>query len=590
MSIYPKLLAAISLLVTFPVLLSSCNQTQSETDKDIIAAVGDSYTLSFSRLNNYVNNQFLIQRNPDRSALDIYEEAAEKLMDDQLKRYDFFERNLHEEQELLLPIQRNINEELITAYFNQEFLGEHLTEENIQNAYEKMDREVTYRQIVLNKPEESGSDELEEIQNLVTSIRDRLDEGQDFGELVLEYSQDEETARRGGYARPVTWERSLREPVLNIAFDLEPDEFRTVETQNAYYIIEVTEVETIEKPSFEEARAEIREELRNNYIEPSLDEYDEFLDELVDEESFEWNSDGLEQIIEWTQETSRFFREAYRDTMQQAIENGNNFTILTHADGTVDLEEYLRLLDHVLIPGTSSSYDSDDLKSHLTEAMKEDIVGRRAREAGLFEDIFHPGTDNDVLQNRIVSKYNRHVIQENTPDATEENLREFYESKKDELFYQLHTVNTRIIVADDETHANELIERYQAGTDFNDLAHTILIRQFYRDRDGTVHTRHEVDQPNLGDEAMELSENEITGPVTFYHPEQGPKPAIMIATRVRDEGVLAYEDISDKVEEEFKEHHREKVESELLDELRQKYTMTFYEDHLRAKLEERDLL
>jgi len=559
-----------------------------DVDPGVVYAIGDSYTLTFEDLHAYARNLGVHFRYED--ALEGYIEVMLEMVGNQFKRFDFFDRNLQENEELMLPMRRYINEELVAAFYDQKFLGNYLTDEFLRDTHKKMQNEVIYRQIVLFEDERHSDEEKKSLENNVESIVERIKKGEDFSNLLNTYSQDQRSLRTNGYAQPAIWRRSVRNPVDSLAFRLNPGDVEVVRHNNAFYIVKVTDRNRISLSPFEEMEDDVRRQVRDAYMQRSFDEYERFLESLIDEESLQWHEEGIETFIRLAGQPGFFRDDLYRDYINQELNKGNNFVILSYADGTVNLEKLLFLLDNVLSLQASSRLTVNVIKDYLVAALREMKVGELATEAGLLEKIFNPVTDNWALSNEILIAYNNHVIENQISDPTPERLKAFFEEVKDSLFYQLRTVYTRIITADSESQVEELKSRYQAGTSFAELAHRIQVRVFYRDRDGNVHVRNNRPQPDMENIIINLEEGEVAGAVYFYHPERGRIPSLVLANRVLPEKQLSFEEVSDRIENVFREHQRAKINERTISDIRANYDYRFYEEHLIQNLRDRDLL
>lgn len=561
-------------------LLAGCSQSR-QPEPEYIAKVGTGFEIDFAELNEYVKSRFYDIRFQD--PLEAHLKALELLTNNQLKRLDFFDRGLHTNEELMLPLQRSLNEELMIEYFHSRFLDKYLDDDRVTLAYSQYGREVIYRQIVLMKPPNSTVEQLNDIKARVTEIRNKIDEGDNFTDLVSLYSRHPASAATGGYMNPVSWGTSYNSPVNYEVFQLDQGDIQTIETNTAFHIVEVTHVTHTPVEPLEIVRPSIINKLRDVYIELSQQEFDEYRESLIDKGSLIWNESAITQILNWAG-TPGFFNQRYRETFAREIAAGNNFTILTHSGGSVDLQYYLWLLDNIMVLTSAPSYDRKDIKDHLIEAVIAGKISSEAREQGLLDKVLHPNTKNPVFRNQLLYIYNDHVIGRQIPGTSNENLMAFYEMVKDSTFYQLHTVYTKVILVDDEAHAEKLLAQYAAGTPFDDLAHAKLIRNFHKDRQGSLHTNHSVDQPDLAIAAFELGSGEAGGPFIYHDPAAGNKPAIMQVINILDEKILGFDEVENRIKELFVAYHRSRIENELIGKLREEHPVVVNKKLLQEKL------
>ncbi|MDG5766223.1 peptidylprolyl isomerase [Balneolales bacterium ANBcel1] len=127
------------------------------------------------------------------------------------------------------------------------------------------------------------------------------------------------------------------------------------------------------------------------------------------------------------------------------------------------------------------------------------------------------------------------------PDTNRENLRQFYEEQKEISYYQYQTVTTHVVTFDSRDRAEEQLKRYRDGTDFHNLAPEMLVRVYYRDEDGVIRTRHSLEELPLGEIAIQLDTDEIAGPLSYQHSQQGTRYALVKCVRIREEKQLSFD-------------------------------------------------
>jgi parvulin-like peptidyl-prolyl isomerase len=572
-------------LLTVIIALYGCSEREI-SDRDVIAEIENIYQITFPEVREYTVNNYLDQIHPDQ--IKAHKMALNQMIVNQLKLLDFFEKKLHENDQIMQSIRRIVNEEITIRYFETEILGKYVNEKTIADEYDQMKREVVYKQIVLQKPDVSDTEVLENLRRMVEKIASDIEGGEDFGTLALRYSHDAESANKNGYMPPLIWNR-LRNPIQQLIFQLNAGDIRSFETRNAFYIVQVDRINPISVEPFEDIKDEITKTMRQRYFQQSLDEFEFEKSSSIDEQSLEWNNAGLAQIVEWSNQQN-FYELHYADTLRRAIDEGRNFTIVSYRNGSLDLKEFHRLLDDISIPGGGGNLEVDHIKDFILEALRTDVIVKRAYKLDLEKDILHPYTTNAVLRNRIVRLYNEHIIDASIPEPTDASLRRFYEEQQDSLFYQLAVVNTFVLLYSDPDKANEQWQRIEEGSAFEDLASGWLVKSFVRDRNGNIDSHFSTEEPFLGEAAFELEIDEVRGPIEYYDPEKGMQYAIIKCAAHRPEKQLSYEEVEHRIEQEFRKYHRQKYEKLVREQLWNKYNVSINYDALIHNLTEQDIL
>ncbi|MDZ7723903.1 MAG: peptidylprolyl isomerase [candidate division KSB1 bacterium] len=447
-----------------------------------MAKIDNDYTITFKDLQDYVYDWFYDKRYRDMTR--AYHDALDAMVTNQLKRFDFFEKELHKDKELIQSIRRIINEQLVNEYYTRQYVNKYANKDSARKVYDMMDKQVGYREIFLNIPEKSTKQQIKSIKQKALEIKTEIENGKDFGKLAKLYSQD--TTSFSGYTRHIGWEQAISNPIHRVIFKLDAGDVRVLIANDGFHIVKVTNIGKIKVKPFNDIKNEIINKLKNAYYNKTLEEYEHDKNKLIDENRLTWNEKALQQIVKWSK-NPQFYEKMYKDTLPNAIAH-NNFTILTYSEGNIDLKEYFRLLNNVLIPKSADNTTDEDIKRFILEAIRTDKIVKKAKTLGLENNIFHARTANPVLQNKIAYLYNVAVIDSQIPGPTDEMLHTFYKQQKDSLYYQLKKVNIYAMIFSEEQKAKDVMQRIKNGTPFEEITGRYLVKTFIRDRDGNIKT------------------------------------------------------------------------------------------------------
>ncbi|MEJ5352323.1 MAG: peptidylprolyl isomerase [Melioribacteraceae bacterium] len=505
-------LRSVEILVVIFFLSLKLNAQVKDTSS-IVAKVGENFTITFSDLHNYVlenfyNKIFLNEKSKG------YIPALNRIINNRLKVFDFFDRNLHKDKKLIKNINRAINEELYNEYYELKYANKYVTDSAVKKVYGMMDRIVNYRTILLNKTYNMPQPLIDSLRNLAYMLKKKIEEGEDFGKLAATYSDDELSSKNNGIAAPIDWKTSLMSEINNIVFLLPEGSVRIIETPQAFYIIKIDEVKKVEVEPIERVENEIRAALRDAFSYMSIKDFEEEQKKLIDEDKIKWNESAVEKIVAWSK-TPHFYEGAYKDTINFAISNKKNLTILTAPKYKVDLKKFLQILDDVLIMGRSSIIKEQDVKNFIIEALKIEAVAEKARQLGLEKIVLNPYMKSNFMVNEIVKLYDKEVIDKQVPEPDENALKKFYESNKDSLYYQLAKVNIYLVVANDTLSINRMKEDYKNGVPFEKLDKIVFVKRFIRKKTGEIISDNSNEKPILGKIAFNMNQDEIIGPIEY---------------------------------------------------------------------------
>ncbi|MEJ2615066.1 MAG: hypothetical protein P8Z35_08910 [Ignavibacteriaceae bacterium] len=165
---------------------AGCSKDKSSEDDKIIAKIGDNYEITVSDLKQYVADRNYIRRFRNKS--NAYKKALNVLIINQLKRFDFFDRKLNENQDLMEKIRPAINYALINTYFDTEFVEKYVNEKNAEKAYKQMDKQVIINDILLPIHKNPSKEKIDSLKTLALQVKKELIRNNDINEIREEYS------------------------------------------------------------------------------------------------------------------------------------------------------------------------------------------------------------------------------------------------------------------------------------------------------------------------------------------------------------------------------------------------------------------
>ena len=546
-------------------------------DSNIVAKYDTDHSITINELHKYVQDWLYYKKFENRS--DVYNHALNDMITNQLKRIDFFEKGLDKDSKLVQSISRTINEELVSEYFETQYVGKYANEEYAKEIHGIMDKEVVYQLIALNKPENASQKELDSLKEKAMTIKSEIDNGKDFSSLVKEYSQNKISLMNNGYMPPVDWKQSISDPVGDIIFRLNKNDVRVLNSDNAFMIVKIADINKIHVEPFDSIKSKIISDIKEAYLNTGVEEYEKDKKELIDENSLKWNETALEEIVQWSN-IPDFYKDKYRKTFKNALENGDNKIILTYNNSTLDYKEFLRLLDNILVMGNTDSVKEDDVKKFILEALRTDLIVKKADSLDLKKNIFNAFTTNIVLKNQIVYLYNQVEVEAKIPEATDEALHQFYKENENTLYYHLEKRNLFVMVFPTKEDAEKASVKINSGTPFEKVTGTYLVRTYIKERNGEIKSYLSDEKPILGKAVFEMKEAEVSGPVKFEDENNQFKHAVIKCYHIRPEKQLTFNDVKSSITEDFKNYYRNQIEKEIEERLKSKYHPVINEEVL----------
>jgi len=564
-------------LVYVILLIDSGCKANNLPDSNIVARYDADHFVTIKDLNKYIEDWLYYKKYENRA--DAYYNALHDMITNQLKRIDFFEKGLDKNEKLIQGISRIINEELVSEYFETQYVGKYVNEENAKKIHGIMYKEVVYQLIELIKPENATLGQLDTLQEKAMAIKTEVDNGKDFSSLVKEYSQNKISLNNNGFMPPVGWKQSLSDPVGEIIFQLNKNDISVLNSDNSFMIVKIADINKIPVEPFDSVKNEILADLKNIISDVSLEEFIKDKKELIDENNLKWDEAALKQIVNWSR-IPDFYVDQYQGTFKNAIENGDNNIILTHTNGTLDYKELLRLLDNVLIMKSSDSTKENHVKDFILEAIRTDLIVKKAESLDLKKNIFNAFTNNLALKIQLVRLYNQAEVEAKIPDTTDEALHRFFKENENTLYYQLEKRNLFVMAFPFQKDAENALGKINEGTPFEKVTGNYLVKTYIKERNGEIKSFLTDEKPTFGKVGFTMNESEVSGPIKFEDENGQVKYAVIKCYHIRPEKQLTFNDVKNTISEDFKSYHRKIIEKETEEKLKSKYHPVINEEVL----------
>lgn len=572
MSFKVKLVSTVIHLIFTAVILTNCSNIQHR-EADIVASVKGIGDISFNELqNHYRDYQFDLKYrdNPKQG----YQEALQSLVLFKRKVADFKKEEMYENKKLMNPIQRYVNEEIRRLYFEEEYLGKYINEASITSYYQLMNKEITYQQLVLNKFHNQNSNSETNVKSRIDQILSEINSGTDFDILISRYSEDI-TNNNNGLMPPINWRNGWLNSTNRAISSMNIGDIEVLESESMYYIIKISDIKIVDIPQLNDIRPTIIKNLREQYLDRALQEFAFMEDNIVDTKDFKWNEEAVKEITNWSKDDS-FFLGRYKDTINEAINLSNNKTIISNNLEEIKYDDLLYFLNDILIPGIEKDISENDLKNYIVEAIRTDLIIKKAKDLGYDEKIL-TGNATDALEFQYQKIYTIENVDNKIPTANDTFLKEFYNEHKDSLLYQYALTSIYVKLFYEKSEALKMIENINAGESFEQAANrTYKVKSFIKNKEGKISSYYSKEEPILGNIAFEMEPNEIIGPINTY--ELGiQKFAVIKSSRKIEEKVPTFNEI-ENLEKLFEAYYREQLNQRVKDVLASKYPVITFDD------------
>lgn len=210
-------------------------------------------------------------------------------------------------------------------------------------------------------------------------------------------------------------------------------------------------------------------------------------------------------------------------------------------------------------------------KRYLDEVIMEALMYEEALRKGLEKDKEVKEVVNEARKKILIAKLVKNEVEDNVK-VTEDELKSFYESHKDEFKSPPMWRASHILVSD-EQEAKEILSELAKGANFEELAKA-------RSMDATASRGGDVGYfragqlvPEFEKACLDLKVGEMSG---IVHTQFGYH--IIKLTDRNEEGVESYEKAKRKIESDLKKKKRSELFDKLVADLKEKYGVKIKED------------
>lgn len=514
------------------------------------------------------------------SSVDLSElkKRLEGIIDHRIKVYAAYEAGLDKDSTIVKMIKPIFRQRLLRRLWDTEIVDRLIKESDIRDFYARTGKEVSIRSIFFKLAPSGGSEEEERVKTKANEVIRRIQAGEDFASLAREVSEDEYSAKKGGLLRSLKW-RGDGDPIQKVAFSLRVGEISgLIKKQTGYYIIKVEEIRNKDRKPYSLARDEIRRRLMEGNRRQLSDDATAYWKKVMDENRVQWCEDGLAFL--W--DRMRLIKQSSRDGVLDSLEalglEDKATVLVTYRGGRVTIQDFQKIIAE-LPQYTRIPVDNQEMikRNVIEQWLMGEMLSDRAVKKGLDKDKIVVEGVRDVLERGMVRMMlQREVIGEINP--AEDEIREYYEKKKEERYAEPEKVKVQEVMVGDEKLAKQIAEWAKMGRNFDELVRKHTERTGYKEKRGILDYFARGQWGAIGEKAFSLRVGEIAGPIPLRN-KRGYS-VIKLLDR-KSSRAKSFDDVRDKVVRDLTNEINKDKEEKWLAEKRKEYRVHIYEEVIK---------
>lgn len=564
------------LLISF-FLINYC----SREDNLLVARVGGRtimLTEFESEFTKGKNSDMIVKSSPDDKR-----NFLNRLIDRNLKIIDAYRHQLDKDEQIIDQVKQNSRRFMFDRLVELEVIQKVVPESELKDYFDKSNREVKIRQIVV-KFDPKNVEQKESAYQRAKEIVRRLKYRESFSQLAADVSEDINTAKKGGDKGYLKWgPKSFENPIYVAAFSMKKDEISDpIETENGYFIINVVDIKEYPKYSFEQEREKIRRtiySIRNNEI---TEAYYKYLDRLRKKYKVQFNDDANEIII--TQYQSPGLNSSVTREDTSTVSGKNNLPL----DNLNESEKKL-VVATFRYGGLTISSLAEEIRKyppHYRPRFKDkmevqEFLNNRIIPTYLFEQEVKAQnirSDRSVesriknsMENIMINKIQKIQVTDKI-DVTDDDLRKYYEDHKEDYKHPEKREIQQIYVKDNKL-AENLVKRARRGEDFNKLFRRYNEKETLKNNEGKSEITR--GHAGIGKPSFQTNAGEIADPVKI-----GDGFFVIKVLNIKEPVLQTFDEAKSLISTKVRRLFIENREQEWIDDLRKQINHVIYEKNL----------
>jgi parvulin-like peptidyl-prolyl isomerase len=431
--------------------------------KDIVAKVGNE-TIS---LDEFKTGFLQLQRTEENAMKQSFNDRKEfvKTMAIDLAKYqEGLARGFDKDPGLTESLSEIANRLSLDLLYAAKVTDVVLTPEKLRHHYDQMDREYHARHILLRtQPTDTAGNEAVLIR--IDSIKTLIENGMDFGEAAVKFSEDASTAPDSGDLDWFPWGRMVGEFQEAIWKAKAGDLLGPIQTTYGYHLIKVTDMRKVEnRPGFEDMKADLKNQMRNLEGEALSNTAREYVENLRTSNKLEYNEEALSAFVDRMKDPSM---PKGQELAPLFTAEEKEKTAATYSGGKVTLGD---LIDK--IGGNAHRVDWNDhqVVYDLIHSIAEPkFLEKVAEKEGFLKQAMQDPKYLTEKRSAIVRRLEKEEITDKI-DPTETEEKAYYESHLENFIQPENRTIREIFIKEDSVKAERIHDRAMKGEDFTKLA------------------------------------------------------------------------------------------------------------------------
>lgn len=491
-----------------------------------------------------------------------------------LRVYDAKQQGLDQKDELKYNIYIEQRRVKVQQLYNAYVLDKVITDDMIQEAYDHMDERRTVRHILIGDSTSTRSKadrSPEEAEQLAREIKQKIASGEhSFTGAAKEYS-DGPSAEKGGDLGKINWGQMVQ-PFQVAAWKLKPNTIsEPVRTEYGVHLIEVTDVDTVDLGTYEEARERIERNLQRSKRSEIQSRTQESLKEIQEKTGFSMDRQAIDSVA--AQLYTAFQRTKSTD-LQELVEHIHYVPVGELGGKPITLESFSEILNYIQHYRFRGIQSKSQLARRINAELQQEYLKDFAEDYGISD---YKDTKYKIrwAEDQPLNEYYvENIVLKGFPPS-EDTLRAYFDRVKFEKYSDPAEVHVQEIYFTEKQTAEDVRRQLDGGADFGELATEYTQRKSAQAEQGDLGWFQSNRYGPIGKKAMTIDKGSIAGPF-----QVGTGWSIIKLLDRKEGEAKSFQDIRNQVKQDYTDYYRPRRLEQNIINLEEKYNSELYYSYL----------
>lgn len=444
-------------------------------------------------------------------------EKLNEMINEQLMIVDAYRKKFDEDSTIQMRIRSALKNRIATKVWNTDVSGHVVPESEIKEFYEKKQKEVKVRDLVLRFSKNDSVDTERDVKEMIDQIYSYLKDGADFDSLARRYSQDRLTAAKGGDKGYLRWNANVsNNAVFQRAFEMEKGELsRPFKVRKEYHILFAEDVRTVPVESYDFEKKRITNLLMQLRGKEIRERQEEVYEALLKKYNGKLQEDNVQLMIEGIQnvdpvaDSIRKAKHLRADQFEYIPEQDTSKALYVYdGDKKVSIGNIISFMRGIDLARRPKINNENDLEQIVKRMMVFEIFALEGKNRGYAKDEEIVDAITRSKETMMLKMYKFKEIRQQV-NPTDEDVAKYFEEHKSKYIHPERRDVQEIWMTNHKLAQSALAE-IQAGRNFTTVANKYNERVATKKKSGRLGLIIKQQYGSVGEEAFKMKKGEIS--------------------------------------------------------------------------------